>query len=170
MKTFSDRLKHARALRSLTQQDLARASGLSQSAVASYENGQRQSSRSVRKLAAALQVNLDWLETGKGSMESLADYSASPAGGAYYLMEPGSGEAPPRALPPWPFTTIARAQYEALAARDKRLLEQMLRSFCRSLPCRIRRRPRPRAQALMQMLMPVCAARLPGTEARAYQH
>jgi len=129
VKTFSDRLKHARALRSLTQQDLARASGLSQSAVASYENGQRQSSRSVRKLAAALQVNLDWLETGKGSMESLADYSASPAGGAYYLMEPGSGEAPPRALPPWPFTTIARAQYEALAARDKRLLEQMLRSF-----------------------------------------
>ncbi|ETH49614.1 hypothetical protein L550_0558 [Bordetella pertussis H973] len=74
-------------------------------------------------------MNLDWLETGKGSMESLADYSASPAGGAYYLMEPGSGEAPPRALPPWPFTTIARAQYEALAARDKRLLEQMLRSF-----------------------------------------
>ncbi|WP_261006937.1 helix-turn-helix domain-containing protein, partial [Bordetella pertussis] len=64
MKKFSDRLKHARRLRQLSQENLAHISGLSQSAVASYENGLRQSSRSIRKLAIALQVNLDWFETG----------------------------------------------------------------------------------------------------------
>lgn len=69
MKKFSDRLKHARRLRQLSQENLAHISGLSQSAVASYENGLRQSSRSIRKLAIALQVNLDWLETGAGPME-----------------------------------------------------------------------------------------------------
>lgn len=86
MKKFSDRLKHARRLRQLSQENLAHISGLSQSAVASYENGLRQSSRSIRKLAIALQVNLDWLETGAGPME-LEAYPSGPAAWRPGLME-----------------------------------------------------------------------------------
>ncbi len=66
MNTFSDRLREARVLRGYTQQALARVAGLSQSAIASYESGRRHSSRAMRRLARALHVNLDWLETGNG--------------------------------------------------------------------------------------------------------
>ncbi|WP_262335009.1 helix-turn-helix domain-containing protein, partial [Bordetella pertussis] len=104
MKKFSDRLKHARRLRQLSQENLAHISGLSQSAVASYENGLRQSSRSIRKLAIALQVNLDWFETGVGPME-LEAYPSGPAAWRPGLMEPG-GE---RAAAPWPFRAVAHA-------------------------------------------------------------
>ncbi|WP_406940399.1 helix-turn-helix domain-containing protein, partial [Bordetella pertussis] len=113
MKKFSDRLKHARRLRQLSQENLAHISGLSQSAVASYENGLRQSSRSIRKLAIALQVNLDWFETGVGPME-LEAYPSGPAAWRPGLMEPG-GE---RAAAPWPFRAVAHARYQALSARD----------------------------------------------------
>ena len=69
VKTFSDRLKHARLLRGYTQEELARLARISQSAIGSYESSLRQSSRSARKLAQVLKVELEWLETGKGSME-----------------------------------------------------------------------------------------------------
>ncbi|MFA7475844.1 MAG: helix-turn-helix transcriptional regulator, partial [Castellaniella sp.] len=38
METFAERLRHARLLRGLSQETLARACGLSQSAISSYEN------------------------------------------------------------------------------------------------------------------------------------
>ncbi|WP_406741158.1 helix-turn-helix domain-containing protein, partial [Bordetella pertussis] len=138
MKKFSDRLKHARRLRQLSQENLAHISGLSQSAVASYENGLRQSSRSIRKLAIALQVNLDWFETGVGPME-LEAYPSGPAAWRPGLMEPG-GE---RAAAPWPFRAVAHARYQALSARDKLLLEQLVRTFidaCHPPPASPRRR------------------------------
>ncbi|WP_208617565.1 helix-turn-helix domain-containing protein [Bordetella genomosp. 6] len=129
MKKFSDRLKHARRLRQLSQENLAHISGLSQSAVASYENGLRQSSRSMRKLASALQVNLDWLETGVGPME-LDAYPSGQAARRPGLMEPdGERATAARPAPPWPFRAVAHSRYQALSARDKLLLEQLVRTF-----------------------------------------
>lgn len=110
MKTFSDRLRQARVLRGYTQQDLARICGLSQSAIGSYETGQRLSSRSIRRLALALNVSLDWLEMGQG-----------PMGPAASLMEP-----PPTregCETPWPFRSVAPEHVEALSQRDLLLLE-----------------------------------------------
>ncbi|WP_262357126.1 helix-turn-helix domain-containing protein, partial [Bordetella pertussis] len=115
MKKFSDRLKHARRLRQLSQENLAHISGLSQSAVASYENGLRQSSRSIRKLAIALQVNLDWFETGVGPME-LEAYPSGPAAWRPGLMEPG-GE---RAAAPWPFRMPPPSRKPAAPRRVRR--------------------------------------------------
>ncbi|WP_113751975.1 helix-turn-helix domain-containing protein [Bordetella trematum] len=131
MKTFSDRLRQARVLRGYTQQDLARACGLSQSAIGSYETGQRHSSRSVRRLALALEVNLDWLEMGRGPME----YGPM-------LMEPAPLQAPSG----WPFKGVLPQHLAALSARDMKLLETMVRSFietCRNEPGTAQR-PRPR--------------------------
>lgn len=102
-------------MRGYTQQELARACGLSQSAIGSYETGQRQSSRSVRRLALVLGVSLDWLEMGRSPME-----------GASLLMEPPPGEPAPSA---WPFRGITPQQLAALSGRDLRLLENMMRSF-----------------------------------------
>ncbi|MFC3866660.1 helix-turn-helix domain-containing protein [Alcaligenes aquatilis] len=41
MKHFSERLRHARQYRGLSQADLARLCGLTQSAISNYENGTR---------------------------------------------------------------------------------------------------------------------------------
>lgn len=143
VKTFSDRLKHARDLRRLTQKDLARQARVSQSAIASYESGQRQTSRSVRKLAKALKVELEWLELGKGEMEK-ADKAAGayalPASGASaaFLMEPGRASASGKAraglaaAPGWPFAAVPPERYEALAARDRQLLESLVLAFVES--------------------------------------
>nr|WP_242697940.1 helix-turn-helix transcriptional regulator [Bordetella holmesii] len=63
-------MREARVLRGYTQQALARVAGLSQSAIASYESDRRHSSRASRRLARALQVQRDWLETGKAHATS----------------------------------------------------------------------------------------------------
>jgi transcriptional regulator with XRE-family HTH domain len=132
VKKFSDRLRHIRSLRSYTQAELARLAGLSQSAVASYESGERKSSRALFKLAAALHVEAQWLDTGKGPMEHPADvYAATSAGHRYTLMEDGAQGAFGEALTAlaWPFQNIPRGRYESLTLRDKRHLENMVAAF-----------------------------------------
>lgn len=59
---FRRRLKAARELRGLNQTDLARRSGLQQSAVSHYETGARRPSfTNLRKLAEAMEVTADYL-------------------------------------------------------------------------------------------------------------
>jgi transcriptional regulator with XRE-family HTH domain len=111
---------------------LARLAGLSQSAVASYESGERQSSRGLLKLAATLGVEAQWLDTGKGPMERAEDgYAITPASSRYAVMEETAhgefGEA--RKSGEWPFASIARSRYDGLTGRDKRHLETMVGAF-----------------------------------------
>lgn len=93
-------------MRGYTQQSLARAAGVSQSAVASYESGRCHSSRAIRRLARALQVLPDWLETGQGPRDARA---------LDMLQEPPAMLAPPR-----------RA---ALSTRDQAILERVLQTY-----------------------------------------
>ena len=124
MKTFSDRLRYARRERKLTQKELARACGLSQSAIASYENDHRHTSRSLRKLAAILRIEMEWLETGKGPMEP----PAHPA----TLREPHAQLKTAKSSNDWPFRQLTRAQYEALSPQQKIMLEDILGALVRS--------------------------------------
>jgi len=126
VKTFSDRLKHARELRHHTQKTLARACGLSQSTISSYENGQRRASRSFRKIAQVLRVELDWLETGKGPMEKRETYSLPDMAGAHTLRE-SDGPISKPAPPTWPFPSVSPMLIDALSASDRRELEKWLR-------------------------------------------
>src|SRR5690606_41421677 len=52
--------------------------------LASYENGERRSSRSLRKIAQVLRVESEWLETGNGPIDRRTVYTApdtpTPAG------------------------------------------------------------------------------------------
>lgn len=115
----------------MTQQRLARASGVSQSAIASYENADRESSRSLRKLAAALRVEPEWLETGRGPMElpggSLEPQESTSRPGP--MDAATGGKAKGVAAAPWPFATVPPARYDSLNARDKRQLENLVRLF-----------------------------------------
>lgn len=145
MKTFSDRLKHARLLRGHTQKTLARLTRLSQSAIGSYESGLRHSSRSLRKLAQVLKVELEWLETGKGPMElPMESYDLSDT-----LPATGVSEPLPRAiarrgrpLAPWPYATISPAMLDTLTAEDRVALEAVTLAFIEAMTARRGVKPR----------------------------
>ncbi len=64
--TIAERLKHAREKRDLTQQQLAKIAGVTQSTIANIENGIRQKPRAIISIAKALAVDPGWLESGKG--------------------------------------------------------------------------------------------------------
>jgi phage repressor protein C with HTH and peptisase S24 domain len=72
MKNLQERLIWARAQKAqrdgadFTQQDLATKAGVTQGSIAHLESGRTKTSRSVTQLASALDVNPDWLATGKG--------------------------------------------------------------------------------------------------------
>nr|WP_144632805.1 helix-turn-helix transcriptional regulator [Bordetella genomosp. 13] len=115
-------MKQARQLRGFTQQALARASGLSQSAIASYENGNRRSSRSARKLASALKIEAEWLETGKGPMERPPSVYENVGREA---ARPSLREPQPVA---WPFSVDPR-RFSALNADQLHFLDQWLEAY-----------------------------------------
>ncbi|WP_407849845.1 helix-turn-helix domain-containing protein [Bordetella petrii] len=127
MKTFSDRLKYARTLRHHTQESLARACGLSQSSIAGYESGQRRSSRSSRKIASVLRIELDWLETGKGPMEKREAYSLPGAPGPHVLTEPAAPAGPAGTPAPWPFPTVPPSLIQTLSTSDRNEVDKWLR-------------------------------------------
>lgn len=68
MLTLGERIKVARLRAGVTKSALAKAVGLSPSAVTQWENGDTKALKSASLLAAAnvLKVNYDWLATGKG--------------------------------------------------------------------------------------------------------
>lgn len=147
MKTFSDRLKHARLLRGHTQKTLARLARISQSAIGSYESGLRDSSRSTRKLAQVLKVEVEWLETGKGPMElPMEGYDLSDT-----LPAIGVAEAPPRPrgrarpMAPWPYSGIAPSQFELLTPDERTALEAITQTYIEQT-LRIRRNAKPRGR------------------------
>ncbi len=65
------RLRHARKLRGLTQQELAKAAKVPQSAISEVETGESQSpvGTNLVALAHALQVSPRWLAHGEGQMD-----------------------------------------------------------------------------------------------------
>ena len=62
---FKDRLKHARKEKGLSQESLAKLSGLSQPTIANLEKGKIKTTAYINKLAKALNVSSEWLEEGK---------------------------------------------------------------------------------------------------------
>ena len=107
-------------MRGYTQHELARVSGVSQSAIGSYESGERRSSRSAHRLAHALKVNLVWLETGAGAMMPHAPST---------LREPQHDD--PAGTYAWPFSGISAAQYYALSPEQQRMIDAVLKTILR---------------------------------------
>lgn len=116
MKHFSERLRHARQQRGLSQAELARLCNLSQSAISNYESGTRRDAREILDLAKALNVSAQWLKSGLGPMEiALA--------GALVLQD--SGDSPP--IVTWPFSRFSVDEIVALTATDRDHLDQTIR-------------------------------------------
>lgn len=68
--TIGDRIKKARALRGVGRPALAEATRIPYPTLAGIENGDQGSSTQLDVIAAVLRVNVAWLRTGKGQMDS----------------------------------------------------------------------------------------------------
>lgn len=66
--TFGDRVRERREAHEMSQEQLAKASGVSQSTIAQIESGRNKGTKHILKLATALAVRPEWLENGRGPM------------------------------------------------------------------------------------------------------
>lgn len=119
MNTFGTRVRQARTLRGLTQGRLALASGISQSAIASYETEQRRSPNfmHVFRIAEALRVNPIWLGAGTPPMETPSRLT---------LREPAPHEP---AMPAWPFPGVDPEVVWQLSPAQRQVLADVLTSL-----------------------------------------
>lgn len=109
--TFGNRLRFARNLRQLTQQELARLCGLSQGAIGNYETDSRRSPKDVFRIAEALNVEAAWLAMGTGPMEPAAP--------------PRIADTPLQSAS-WPFPGVDPDRIWALSADQREMLESTL--------------------------------------------
>ena len=73
MSSYSERLRHARNLRKLTQVELAELSGVPQASISKIERGDQQTTAYTVKLSVALNINPLWLEGSSDVMEQHDD-------------------------------------------------------------------------------------------------
>jgi len=66
MYTLADRLKWARLKSDLSQEELGKKAGVSQSTIGNLEAGTRNTARRLPQIAAVLGVNALWLAEGRG--------------------------------------------------------------------------------------------------------
>lgn len=91
MRTLQERLAWARAQKAdrsgsdFTQQDLASRAGVSQGSIAHLESGRTKTSRSLTRIAAALDVTTEWLADGRGE-----PFQKTEVGGHQEIQFPGS--------------------------------------------------------------------------------
>lgn len=70
MNTIGERIKSMRDELGLSQGELAKLSGVTQATIGNVEAGIRNQPRKLISIAAALGVNAEWLETGRGPKEA----------------------------------------------------------------------------------------------------
>lgn len=115
MKTFAQRLLHARTERGYTQLQLAKLCGVSQSTIASYESGTRLHTRHLLSLAKNLKTNPLWLEQGIGPMVSTLQ------------------EADKNYSQFWPFTRVSPDELHQLTDQQLHLVESVLQTLIKEL-------------------------------------
>jgi transcriptional regulator with XRE-family HTH domain len=74
--TIGNRIRATRQEIGMTQTDLRKKAGMSQSALSEVERGDSASTSKLPSIAAALGVNALWLETGKGPKHAIKNISA----------------------------------------------------------------------------------------------
>jgi transcriptional regulator with XRE-family HTH domain len=73
LKTIGDRLKHLRKIEGMTQKDIADRTNIKRGNVSHYENNKiMPSAETIIELSKLFKVSTDWLLTGKGSTEEVA--------------------------------------------------------------------------------------------------
>ncbi len=111
----------------MSQAALAAACGLSQGAIANYENKNRRTAKEIFRIAETLGVNPVWLAMGTGPMEAAPSSPGSQA--TYQVSDHGSSQG--RGL--WPFSSVSSEQYWSLPPGERSLIENTVASLIQSL-------------------------------------
>ncbi len=119
VKTLADRLKFARELRGLSQKELGRRIGQSQSAIGNIEAGTRQSLRLLVPAARALGVSVDWLYDGKGPAPTAQD---APRAKVFYITDDEAACS----TAPWPLKSINLAELSNLPPETLQRLDDFI--------------------------------------------
>ena len=69
MKTFGERLRHARTLRKMTQGELSEKSGVKQGTISKIERDGQGRTTYIAELADALDIRIEWLKDNSGPMD-----------------------------------------------------------------------------------------------------
>ena len=69
METIGERIKRIRDAKGVSRGDLAKVVGLAYSSLSDLESGKARTTTVLHKIASALGVRVEWLETGKGSQD-----------------------------------------------------------------------------------------------------
>jgi transcriptional regulator with XRE-family HTH domain len=137
VKDFAERLRYARVLRGFSQASLARACGLSQGAIANYENRTRKTAKGIFRIAKVLEVSPSWLAMGAGPMAETpmtSGYDASDVRGPGNLRDTGTGSKTQEwRLAAWPFNELAPEDFWSLSAHERKMIEQSVIALTRSL-------------------------------------
>lgn len=72
LSTLAERMRWARERLRLTQDELAKLAGVSQSTIGNIESGERKKAQAIVELALALQVTAEWLALGMEPVERMA--------------------------------------------------------------------------------------------------
>lgn len=115
METFGERLRQTRTQLGLSQAQLAQACGLSQSAISSYENGNRRSPKKLLNLAQTLGVDIYWLSRGAAHPSRHSPIS---------IHDP---------VLPWPFPSIEPRLFWSLSMKDRQAVEATISALIDSL-------------------------------------
>lgn len=78
MDMLSNRMRTQRKAQGMSQEELAKAAGVSQTTVAQIESGRNQGSKHLLAIARALNVSPDWLQSGKGSPSNALSNTSKP--------------------------------------------------------------------------------------------
>jgi transcriptional regulator with XRE-family HTH domain len=98
MESIGDRIKRTRKSQGLTQEGLAKRVGISQGTIGHIEAGRNSDSKHVIRIATALNVNAEWLQSGRGE-----------------------------GISQWPFPGVTPEEYDMLAQADKEEIAAIVR-------------------------------------------
>ena len=110
--TYGERLKYARKLRNISQDQLVSLSDVSQASISKIERDDQKRSSFDLPLAKALNINPEWLRTGEGDIEGYI-YSGS-------LTEVDGKPADPEKLADQFIEKHMLADYQALPPSEQR--------------------------------------------------
>jgi transcriptional regulator with XRE-family HTH domain len=125
--TLAQRLKHARELAHLNQEELAQRAGVSQGTIGNIESGFRLNPRNLIEIAAALGVEARWLKTGLGQREKKPQTAIV---SALIAAEPAPLTAPSS---DWPFSAGLLRQVRRLDGPQLKRLETTIENRCAEL-------------------------------------
>jgi transcriptional regulator with XRE-family HTH domain len=130
VKLLKERLKYARELRGLTQEQLAKKADCAQSAIGNVESGERKNLRNLVLVARVLRVSVDWLFDG-GGPKPTKDTFWVPANGQLMAAEPALNLFSPTKYDAW--TLDAIGIFSKLSEPDRGAAVARLREFVQQL-------------------------------------